>query len=77
MSLRELELAVESLNSSDYERFCTWLEDREAERKLAWLRAAVAEAAEQSERGERMEGRPVMMEMIERLNRRIEEADAR
>jgi hypothetical protein len=76
MSLREIESAIEKLDATEYERFCAWFEDREAQRKLQWLRSAVETAARQSERGERLEGRPAMQAIIERLDRRIAESEA-
>jgi hypothetical protein len=71
MSLREIESAIEKLDANEYERFCAWFEDREAQRKLEWLRSAVETAARQSERGERMDGRQAMRAIIDRLDRHI------
>lgn len=71
MSLRDIESAIEKLSPGEYEQLLAWIGQREAERKLQWLRSAVAVAMEQSARGEHFDGRSATAEIIARLDRRI------
>jgi hypothetical protein len=71
MSLRELEQAVESLDSTEYEQFCAWLEDRQAERRLRELRAAIEPALDEAARGEFIDGPSATKRILQRLDDRL------
>jgi uncharacterized protein YgbK (DUF1537 family) len=71
MSLHEIERAIEDLDGREYEQLCAWWEDRDAERRLRMLRAELAPAIAQADRGELIPGRAALAEILARIDRKI------
>ncbi len=71
MSVQEIEAAIEKLDPQDYERLRVWIEDREAERRLHWLRQAVQVGIDQCGKGELLDGPDTMQAMLGRLDHEI------